>query len=91
MLYIYILHFQLAEIIKKDKSKCTALVQLLSDRDELVNMNYDSICEYVGDIHAEFDYWVAKIKSSVSLKPQCGFMSQYFHEYLIFLKIHVPV
>ncbi|OWF45237.1 G patch domain and KOW motifs-containing protein-like [Mizuhopecten yessoensis] len=47
---------QLAELMKRDKSNCMALVQLLRNRDEVLKISYDSICEYVGDINAEFDY-----------------------------------
>lgn len=47
---------QLAEMMKRDKSSCKAVVQLLRDRDEVVKLDYDSMCEYVGDINAEFDY-----------------------------------
>ena len=48
--------FQVGEILKKDKSSCTASVQLLQDRDTLLTLDYDVICEYTGDIQAEFDY-----------------------------------
>lgn len=47
---------QLGEIIKKDKEKCRATIQLLSDRDKAVKLDYDIICEYLGDIDAELDY-----------------------------------
>ncbi|PIK62796.1 putative G patch domain and KOW motifs-containing protein [Apostichopus japonicus] len=42
---------QVGLILNKDKKKCEADVQLLRDRDEIVRLSYDSICEYVGDIH----------------------------------------
>ncbi|KAK3608339.1 hypothetical protein CHS0354_030794 [Potamilus streckersoni] len=47
---------QVAEIIEKDRRKCEALVQLLSDRDQVLRLDFDSICEFVGNIHEEFDY-----------------------------------
>lgn len=47
---------QVGEILNKDKSSCTASVQLLRDRDTLLKLDYDVICEYMGDIQAEFDY-----------------------------------
>ncbi|XP_069142539.1 G-patch domain and KOW motifs-containing protein-like [Argopecten irradians] len=47
---------QLAELMKRDKTNCMAVVQLLQDRDEVLKLSYDSICEFVGDINAEFDY-----------------------------------
>ncbi|XP_033745266.1 G-patch domain and KOW motifs-containing protein-like [Pecten maximus] len=47
---------QLAELMKRDKSNCMAVVQLLQNRDEVLKLSYDSICEFVGDINAEFDY-----------------------------------
>ncbi|XP_060074160.1 G-patch domain and KOW motifs-containing protein-like [Ylistrum balloti] len=47
---------QLAELMKRDKSNCMAVVQLLQNRDEVLKISYDSICEFVGDINAEFDY-----------------------------------
>ena len=53
--------FQVGEILKKDKSSCTASVQLLQDRDTLLTLDYDVICEYTGDIQAEFDYWAIYI------------------------------
>ncbi len=42
--------------MKKDKASCTAAVQLLRDRDTLLTLDYDVICEYTGDIQSEFDY-----------------------------------
>ena len=47
---------QVAHVLKRDKSKCEALLQLLSDRDTVLRLDYDSICEYVGDVDEEFDY-----------------------------------
>ena len=56
--YVYIVagkdKGQIGEILQKDKSLCTASVQLLSDRDVLLTLSYESICEYVGDI-SDFD------------------------------------
>ncbi|KAK2187174.1 hypothetical protein NP493_173g04014 [Ridgeia piscesae] len=47
---------QLAEILKKDKQAYIATVQLLSDRDKLLDISFDDICEYTGDIDLEMDY-----------------------------------
>lgn len=33
-----------------------AAVQLLQDRDNVINIDFDHICEFVGDIHEQFDY-----------------------------------
>ena len=46
----------LGKIIKKDKDSCSALVQLLADRDLVLKMEFDEICDYVGNIDDEFDY-----------------------------------
>lgn len=46
MLFFYI--FQLAEIVDKDKERCKAVVQFIPDRDQVLTLDYDSICEYVG-------------------------------------------
>ena len=43
-------------MLKRDKSNCEALLQLLSDRDTVLKIDYDSICEYVGDVNEEFDF-----------------------------------
>ena len=53
---VYFLLFQIAHVLKRDKSKCEAMLQLLSDRDTVLKTNYDSICEYVGDVNEEFDF-----------------------------------
>jgi G patch domain/KOW motif-containing protein len=47
---------QLGKIVKRNKDACQALVQLLADRDRLVDVSFDDICEYVGNIDDEFDY-----------------------------------
>ncbi|XP_060606505.1 G-patch domain and KOW motifs-containing protein-like [Ruditapes philippinarum] len=47
---------QLGHVLERDKKKCQALVQLLSDRDKVLQLDYDCICEYVGDIDEEFDF-----------------------------------
>lgn len=43
--------------MSKNKKKSMAAVQLLQDRDSVVNIDFDHICEFVGDIHEQFDYW----------------------------------
>ncbi|XP_046544903.1 LOW QUALITY PROTEIN: G-patch domain and KOW motifs-containing protein-like [Haliotis rubra] len=47
---------QIGEVVKRSKEKCEALLQLLSDRDIILKLGYDDICEYVGDIDQQFDY-----------------------------------
>ncbi|XP_067678697.1 G-patch domain and KOW motifs-containing protein-like [Haliotis asinina] len=47
---------QIGEVVKRSKEKCEALLQLLSDRDTVLKLGYDDICEYVGDIDQQFDY-----------------------------------
>ncbi|CAG5123166.1 unnamed protein product [Candidula unifasciata] len=47
---------QIGHIMKRDKDKCLALVQLLADRDTLLRVPYNHICEYVGDVHQCHDY-----------------------------------
>ncbi|KAL8580361.1 hypothetical protein ACOMHN_037460 [Nucella lapillus] len=47
---------QLGRIIKKDKDSCRALVQLLSDRDLVLKVEFDEICDYAGSVDDEFDY-----------------------------------
>lgn len=45
---------QLGVILKKDKTNCIATVQLLADREKVTKLEYDSICEYLGDV-SQFD------------------------------------
>ncbi|XP_070558433.1 G-patch domain and KOW motifs-containing protein-like [Ptychodera flava] len=47
---------QVGTILKKDKANCIAHVELLSDRSKIKKLDYDSICEYVGNIQEEQDY-----------------------------------
>jgi len=47
---------QLGVVMKRDKEKCMALVQLLSDRDTVLRLLYDHICEYVGDVNSFGDF-----------------------------------
>ncbi|XP_052780310.1 G-patch domain and KOW motifs-containing protein-like [Mya arenaria] len=47
---------QLAHVLERDKRKYLATLQLLSDRDTVLQLDYDSICEYVGDINEEYDF-----------------------------------
>jgi len=41
---------RIAEILCRDKANCTAAVQLLPDKDEVLKLSYDDICEYTGDL-----------------------------------------
>uniref|UniRef100_A0A2C9MAE8 G-patch domain-containing protein n=1 Tax=Biomphalaria glabrata TaxID=6526 RepID=A0A2C9MAE8_BIOGL len=47
---------QIGQIIKRHKDKCIAVVQLLTDRDNLLKLHYDEICQYVGNVHHHNDY-----------------------------------
>lgn len=47
---------QVAELLRRDKSECLATVQLLSDRDIVLETHYDTICEYRGDVSMEVDF-----------------------------------
>lgn len=42
---------QLAEILDRDKERCKAVIQFIPDRDQVLTLDYDSICEYVGPVH----------------------------------------
>ncbi|CAD5114699.1 DgyrCDS3743 [Dimorphilus gyrociliatus] len=46
----------LGQILSKDKRSYKATIQLISDRSQVLEMDFDDICEYVGDIEEEFDY-----------------------------------
>ncbi len=47
---------QLGSLVKRDKTRAKADVQLLRDRDQIKRLDYDDICEYAGNIHDEDDY-----------------------------------
>ena len=47
---------QIGKVLKRDKFSSIASVQLLSDRNVLLQLPYDDICEFVGDVTAEMDY-----------------------------------
>ena len=53
---LYWFVFQLAEILRKDKKSYVATVQLLNDRDKLLDIGFDNICEYTGNIDLEMDF-----------------------------------
>ena len=46
----------LGEVLRRDKSRCSAAIQLLRDRDQVVTLDFDDICEYMGDVTQEDDY-----------------------------------
>lgn len=48
--------FQIGEVILKNKKKLMVVVQLLQDRDSVMNIDFDYVCEFVGDIYEQFDY-----------------------------------
>ncbi len=37
-------------MVKRDEAKCLAMVQLLPDRDEVARLDFDDICNYIGDV-----------------------------------------
>lgn len=41
---------QLAEILTRDKRASRATVQVLPDKEEVLKLDYDDICEFVGDV-----------------------------------------
>lgn len=47
---------QLGRIMRRDRDQCLALVQLLADRATVLTVQYDDICEYVGDMQECQDY-----------------------------------
>lgn len=56
IMYSVLFYLQLAQVLERDRKSCKAMLQLLSNRDKVLQVDYDSICEYVGDINEEFDY-----------------------------------
>lgn len=46
----------LGKILSKDKRKYIATIQLISDRSRVLEMDFDDICEYIGDIEEHYDY-----------------------------------
>ena len=48
--------FQLGELVQKDKANYIATIQVLPDRDEVLQIDFDSICDYTGDTQTELDY-----------------------------------
>jgi len=41
---------KIARILEKDKAKSRAFLQLIEDRDVVVDLSFDDICEYTGDV-----------------------------------------
>ena len=41
---------RLGEILRRNKRDCIATVQTVPDRDEVLNLDFDEICEYVGNV-----------------------------------------
>ena len=40
---------QIGQILKRDKRTSKAAVQILPDKDQVLKLDYDDICEFVGD------------------------------------------
>ena len=41
---------QVAELVAKDKRSCVAAVQTLPDKDEVLKLDFDDVCEYTGEV-----------------------------------------
>jgi G patch domain/KOW motif-containing protein len=41
---------QVAELIDKDKKTCLASVQMLPDKDEVLKLDFDDVCEFAGEV-----------------------------------------
>lgn len=42
---------QLGQLLERDRKNSTAVVQLMSDRDVVLDLDFDSICEYTADVN----------------------------------------
>ena len=40
---------RLANILRRDKTSSRALLEILPDKEDIVNLSYDDICEYTGE------------------------------------------
>ncbi|XP_064606132.1 G-patch domain and KOW motifs-containing protein-like [Liolophura sinensis] len=47
---------EIVQVMQRNKKSCIAMVQLLRNRDHALEIGYDSICEYAGNIDDVFDY-----------------------------------
>ena len=44
-------------MLERDKDRCRAVVQLLSNRDVALSLDFDAICEYAAEIDVDdFEY-----------------------------------
>jgi len=41
---------QVAELVAKDKRSCVVAVQTLPDKDEVLKLDFDDVCEYTGEV-----------------------------------------
>jgi len=48
--YFNSVYEKVCQVIERDKERYTATVQILPDRDEVFQLDYDDICEYTGDV-----------------------------------------
>ena len=46
----------LGRILNKDKKKETVNVQLLENRDQVLTISYDDVCEYIGRVEDHYNY-----------------------------------
>jgi len=47
---------RLGKILSKDKRKQKVNVQLLEDRDQVLTISFDDVCEYIGSVEDHYDY-----------------------------------
>lgn len=47
---------QIGQLIEKNKDKERVTIQLLSDRDVIVTLHYDDVCEYAGNVDQLMDF-----------------------------------
>ena len=47
---------EIGQVIQRDKHKEKVTIQLLSDRDTVVTLHYDDVCEYTGNVDHLLDY-----------------------------------
>lgn len=47
---------EIGQVIQRDKRKEKVTVQLLTDRDSIVMLHYDDVCEYTGNVDHLLDF-----------------------------------
>ena len=65
--------------MERDRERSRAVVQLLSDRDVALTLDFNDICEYAADVAVDdFDYWTAAILE-VLAEISCNFLLHVAH------------